>query len=230
MAGKSSKRQRVYYAHARCTYGEPDEGHDLQRIRTELPRISIVNPAKYEGDPLKQADTMGFCFNLIEGCDMVVFTRLMGKITSGVGKEINHALGLGKPVFELSEDLLSPCTRKVAYISINDQSVRKVSAAPKESQDQGIAAANWGVTRELEANAAEVGFAGIAIRLNNLLEFEDGGESAVLFLLKRSAKTILCRSLWSACNCLEHRAPSRGPSRIVCIRRRAAQRRKCCSS
>jgi hypothetical protein len=119
MAGKSSKRQRVYYAHARCTYGDPDEGHDLQRIRTELPRISIVNPAKYEGDPLKQADTMGFCFNLIEGCDMVVFTRLMGKITSGVGKEINHALGLGKPVFELSEDLLSPCTRKVAYISIN---------------------------------------------------------------------------------------------------------------
>src|ERR1700732_1994311 len=40
MAGKSSKRQRVYYTHARCTYGEPDEGHDLQRIRTELPRIS----------------------------------------------------------------------------------------------------------------------------------------------------------------------------------------------
>lgn len=115
MASKTSKRRRVYYAHAICTYGKPDERRDLKRIRSKLSEISIVNPAR--GHPLKLADTMGFCLKLVEDCDIVVFTRLMGKVTSGVGKEVNHALGLGTPVFELSDVGFLPRTRKVVYIS-----------------------------------------------------------------------------------------------------------------
>jgi hypothetical protein len=48
---------------------------------------------------------------------VVVFTRLMGKITAGVGKEVNHALKLGKPVFELSNGKLIPRSRKAVYVS-----------------------------------------------------------------------------------------------------------------
>jgi hypothetical protein len=101
MPTKDPKPRKVYYAHARCTYGEPDERCDMRRIRSGLGKISIVNPARYEGHPLKQADTMGFCLNLVEDCDIVVFARLLGRVASGVGKEVNHTLKLGIPVFEL---------------------------------------------------------------------------------------------------------------------------------
>ena len=117
MATKQSKRRRVYFAHAMCTYGKPDEHRDLRRIRCELPRISIVNPARYEGHPSKLADTMGFCLKLVEGSDMVVFTRLMGEITSGVGKEVNYAMRIGRPVFELQSARLVRRTRPLKYIS-----------------------------------------------------------------------------------------------------------------
>lgn len=117
MPTKQLKRRKVYYAHAMCTYGEVDEWRELRHIRRELSRISVVNPASYDGHPLKQADTVGFCLKLVEGCDVIVFTRLMGKITAGVGKEVNHALKIGKPVFELTNGKLVCRHRKVAYIS-----------------------------------------------------------------------------------------------------------------
>lgn len=117
MADKRLKRRRVYYAHAMCTYGELDEWRELRHIRRELSRISVVNPASYDGHPLKQTDTVGFCLKLVEHCDVIVFARLMGKITAGVGKEVNHALKIGKPVFELANGKLVRRTRKVAYIS-----------------------------------------------------------------------------------------------------------------
>jgi hypothetical protein len=117
MATKKSKRRRVYYAHAMCLYGELDEWRELKHIRRELSLISIVNPAKYDGHPLKRKDTVGFCLRLVEGCDVVVFTRLLGKIAAGVGKEVNHALKLGKPVFELSNGRLISRARKVTFVS-----------------------------------------------------------------------------------------------------------------
>lgn len=117
MSQKGSKRRRVYYAHAMCTYGELDGWRELRHIRRVLSRISIVNPAKYDGHPEKQTDTVGFCLKLVEGCDIVIFSRLMGKVTAGVGKEVNHALKIGKPVFELANGKLTRRARKVAFIS-----------------------------------------------------------------------------------------------------------------
>lgn len=76
-----------------------------------------MNPARYDGHPDKQIDTVGFCLKLIDKCDVVVFSRLLGKITSGVGKEVNHALKNGKSVFELTADEIKPCTRRVKYVS-----------------------------------------------------------------------------------------------------------------
>ena len=74
------------------------------KIRQRFSRYQLVNPARYENHPGKQADGMYFCMKLIEDCDLVVFSRLQEKITSGVGKEINHALKIGKPVYELRPD------------------------------------------------------------------------------------------------------------------------------
>ena len=109
--------RKVYYAHAICLYGQADECKELGCIRKRFRNATVVNPARYDGHPDKQIDTVGFCLKLIDKCDVVVFSRLLGKITSGVGKEVNHALKNGKSVFELTADEIKPCTRRVKYVS-----------------------------------------------------------------------------------------------------------------
>lgn len=52
----------------------------------------------------------------MEGCDAVVFSRLLDKITAGVGKEVNHALRIGKPVFKLVSGRFVKQTRPVKYL------------------------------------------------------------------------------------------------------------------
>ena len=39
---------------------------------------------------------MAYCLRLVEQCDVLVFSRIMKKVTCGVGKEVNHALKKGK--------------------------------------------------------------------------------------------------------------------------------------
>lgn len=107
----------LYYAHAMCTYGTISEEFELKRIRSRFRRVRIVNPSKYDGHPEKLKDTVGFCLRLVERCDAVVFSRLMGKITAGVGKEVNYALRLGRPVFELVEGQLKRRKNRVKYVS-----------------------------------------------------------------------------------------------------------------
>ena len=111
-------KQRVYYAHAICMYGWPAERHELRTIRRKFRGSRIVNPAAYSDHPAKRRDTMGFCLTLVAESDTVVFSRILGKITSGVGKEVNHALRLGKTVFEVGAGgkLVRRRTR-VTYVS-----------------------------------------------------------------------------------------------------------------
>lgn len=98
------KRQVVYFAHAMCTYGTPQERAELDAIRRGIPGCRIINPAGYDQHPEKKRAVLDFCLRLIEKSNGVVFSRLLGKITVGVGAEINHALGLGLEVFELRPD------------------------------------------------------------------------------------------------------------------------------
>lgn len=109
--------RKTYYAHAMCIYGHPVELRELGAIRKRFKSARIVNPARYDGHPEKRNDTVGFCLRLIEKCEVVVFSRLLGKITAGVGKEINHALKLKKPVYELRDGRLSRQLARVRYLS-----------------------------------------------------------------------------------------------------------------
>ena len=77
---------------------------------------SFVNTANYDDDPEKWRDTVGYCLRLIERCDVIVFSRLLGKITAGVGKEINHALKPKKPVYELYDRKMLRRIRPVRYL------------------------------------------------------------------------------------------------------------------
>lgn len=107
----------VYYAHAICLYGREAERDELRAIRGRFPRSRIVNPARYRRHPEKLLDTVGFCFRLVERCDGLVFSRILGKVTTGVGKEVNHALSLGKPVLELVGPKFVRRKERVRYIS-----------------------------------------------------------------------------------------------------------------
>lgn len=108
---------KIYYAHAMCKYGTDDEQEELEHIRKNFPDHSIVDPGSYSNNPEKHLDSMNYCKRLVSGCDMLVFTRLLGKITSGVGIEINHALSENKMVFELKKGKIKPVKKSVKYIS-----------------------------------------------------------------------------------------------------------------
>lgn len=108
---------KIYYAHPMKLYGTPWEQQELTQIRKRFPRRRIVNPASYEGHPEKLQDTVGFCLKLVEKCEVIVFRRFFGKVTAGVGKEVNHALRLGKPVYEISNGRFKPVSTRQSYIS-----------------------------------------------------------------------------------------------------------------
>ncbi len=120
-AGSKARKQIVYYAHALCLYRRPQERSELRIIRRAFPGCKVVNPAAYENDTAKKKDTLGFCLGLVEKCDGLVFTRLLGKVTAGVGEEIAHALKHGRPVYELKEFVddweIIRRTRPVKFVS-----------------------------------------------------------------------------------------------------------------
>ena len=77
----------------------------------------IVDPGTYQDNEEKAARGMDYCLELVEKCDSLIFSRILGKVTSGVGKEIEHAFLLGKPVFELVDDVAKPIQKPPAYLS-----------------------------------------------------------------------------------------------------------------
>ena len=109
---------KIYYAHAMPIYRTAAEERELRKVGSMFPRARIVNPAKYQNHPEKQRDKIGFCLRLVEGCDAVVFSRFRGKVTAGVGKEVNYALGIGLPVFQLTGSRSKRLRSPVRYLSV----------------------------------------------------------------------------------------------------------------
>ncbi|MFZ0770488.1 MAG: hypothetical protein WCA49_05675 [Candidatus Sulfotelmatobacter sp.] len=108
----------IYYAHALCVYGTPCERAELKAIRGKFKKYRIINPSRYGNDPEKLRDRIGFCLRLVEKCDIVVFSCLLGKVTAGVGKEVNHALKIGTAVYELQPKSVVRRRQKVKHLSI----------------------------------------------------------------------------------------------------------------
>ncbi len=108
---------RVYYSHAMCTYYTTLEEQELAIIRKSYPTHGIVDPGDYEDNPEKALKGMDYCLELVESCDALVFSRLMGMVTAGVGKEVEHALSLGKPVYELIGDTAMLIHESPNYLS-----------------------------------------------------------------------------------------------------------------
>ena len=102
---------RVYYAHAICLYGTEQEKKEVMLIRERFKDAEIINPVNYP------AHSMDFYLRLVDKCHIVVFSYLLGKITSGVGKEVNYALNKDKNVYMLNGVRLFQIKSPVKYIS-----------------------------------------------------------------------------------------------------------------
>ena len=85
----------IYYAHPMSMYGTREEKLKKAQIKRAFPGSHIVDPSLFPDHE------MAYYLRRVERCNMVVFSRLEGKIGAGIGKEINHALKSGMPVFEL---------------------------------------------------------------------------------------------------------------------------------
>jgi hypothetical protein len=103
----------IYCAHATCLYGEPDEKKELKAIRSRFRNYRIVNPSRHIHP---DRDTMmEFYEGLAAKCDIVAYSCLFGTVTAGVGKEVNHALSLGKSVYKIGPRGLVQRKRQVSY-------------------------------------------------------------------------------------------------------------------
>jgi hypothetical protein len=107
---------RVYYAHAMCLYGTAVEKAEMLAIAAHLPDHEIVNPGT-----LQSADGnkgMQYWFSLVDGCDALVFSRLLNRVTAGVGLEVNHALARPIPVHELlHQDRMIGVVKPVQFLT-----------------------------------------------------------------------------------------------------------------
>jgi hypothetical protein len=60
---------------------------------------------------------MAYWFRLIDCCDALVFSRLLNRITSGVGLEVNHALARPIPVHELRQGKMVSVANPVQFMT-----------------------------------------------------------------------------------------------------------------
>ena len=97
----SSDKRTVYYAHCMDIYNTQQEKRDIETLANL--GLIVVNPnskqvqAQYNSNP-----DFELFVNLVRHCDLFAFRGLMGGIVpSGVGKELEAARGLNKPIIEL---------------------------------------------------------------------------------------------------------------------------------
>jgi hypothetical protein len=107
----------VYYAHAMCMYGTEVEADEIAAITKHLPFYDIVDPSALQTKADKSDDGMRYFFRVIDYCDALVFSRLLGNITSGVGLEVNHALTRHLTVYELVNGKIVKTTTPVKFLS-----------------------------------------------------------------------------------------------------------------
>ncbi len=83
-------------------YGTQAEQAEEELIRQRFRGFDLINPKIFEGNPEKKRDVMAFCKRIVDTCQTLVYTKWKGGVTSGVLDEVNHAMDVSIPVFELA--------------------------------------------------------------------------------------------------------------------------------
>ena len=101
-------------------YGTEVETAEIASIIKNLPSCFVVDPSALQNRAEKSDDGMRYFFKVIDYCDVLVFSRLLGKITSGVGLEVNHALARLIRVYELDDGRVWRVIAPVEFLSRED--------------------------------------------------------------------------------------------------------------
>jgi hypothetical protein len=113
------KVHRIYYAHPKALYGTDAEKRNLKLIRSVFPEGRILNPRRYQYFPYSRS-IMSHYRDLVDNCDIVVFSRLRRRVTAGVGKEVNHALRKGLPVYEIKRHRIAEVHKRVKHLNVRE--------------------------------------------------------------------------------------------------------------
>jgi hypothetical protein len=99
---RKDRRMKCYYAHSTDSYDTNQEKDDVEAL--ERIGFEVVNPNRPGNDEAYRKFGMQFFYDMLLSVDCLAFRSLSdGKITAGVGGEVEAAMTSGKPVFELTD-------------------------------------------------------------------------------------------------------------------------------
>lgn len=132
---------RVLYSHSIMTYGTKTERAEKELIRNRFNDFGILSPRFYEeGNHEKRIDKMNEFYKdnsqnrlkhemefykiIVSGCQMLVYSKWNNEITSGVAIEVNHAIDIGIPVFELVGNKFVPQKEHIEGLSYKETALK----------------------------------------------------------------------------------------------------------
>ena len=81
---------KIYYAHSRMKYHTIMERYEIALIKHKYPDAEIINPNGMINQTLPVEEIMEQCFEIIDSCDMLVFSSVSGAVGLGVYKEVEY--------------------------------------------------------------------------------------------------------------------------------------------
>jgi hypothetical protein len=119
---------RVFYSHPMKLYGSAAERKDITLIKRRFVGWEVVDPSAYQAQAEMEGE-IEFYLRLLDTCDSLVFVRHFGNVTEGVKPEVEHALSMGKTVYELRDGNFIPLTGPVADLSIGERMILRAKWA-----------------------------------------------------------------------------------------------------
>ena len=130
---KETDKGRVFYSHSMMDYGSNKEQEEKSIMRNTFSDYGLVSPKWYDGTNEKMlndrnrllgkdVEEMDFYKAVVSACQMLVFSKWNNEIPSGVAIEVNHALDIGIPVYELIDGKFIPTKVHVNGLSYEQSS------------------------------------------------------------------------------------------------------------
>jgi hypothetical protein len=130
---------RVFYSHSMMKYGNDDEKIEKEQIRNMYNDFGIISPVFYKGNHEKMMhdrdnlykpndgkwiEEMEFYKMIVGSCQMLIYSKWEDVIPSGVAVEVNYAIDIGIPVFELIDGKFMP--QKVHVQGLSHKETKKI--------------------------------------------------------------------------------------------------------
>jgi len=118
---------RVFYSHAMKLYGSAAEKREISLIEKRFVGYEVVDPSAVRA-PKPERETE-YYLELVDSCDVLVFSRHYGNVTEGVKPEVDHALSKGKVVYELRDGNFIPVTAPVINLPMRERIILRAKSA-----------------------------------------------------------------------------------------------------